>query len=166
MTLTLILTRHAKSDWDDPTLSDHDRVLNARGRRDAPRIGGWLQAKGHVPDIALVSSARRTLETWELLSPALNRAVPMTVVPALYHAEAGEILSQLRRATSPSVMVIGHNPGIGEFAHRIVDAPANDPRFIDYPTCATLIARFEGDDWSAIDWWSGQVVDFVVPRDL
>jgi phosphohistidine phosphatase len=166
MTLTLILTRHAKSDWDDPTLSDNDRTLNARGRHDAPRIGAWLQARGYVPDVALVSSARRTQETWELLSPELGRAVPMTVVPGLSHAEAGDILRQLKAATPPTVMVIGHNPGIGEFAHRIVDAPAAHPRFIDYPTCATLVARFGGDDWGAVDWWSGQVVDFVVPRDL
>jgi len=166
MTLTLILTRHAKSDWDDPTLSDHDRVLNPRGKENAPAVGRWLRDRGHLPDVALVSSARRTVETWELLAAELGRGVPMTVAPGLYHAEAGEILAHLREATAPSVMVIGHNPGIGEFAHRIVDAPAPHPRFIDYPTCATLVARFAGDDWSGVDWWGGRVVDFVVPRDL
>ncbi|NKX45376.1 SixA phosphatase family protein [Roseicyclus persicicus] len=166
MTLTLILTRHAKSGWDDPALDDHDRPLNARGQADAPRIGGWLRSKGYLPDRALVSSARRTQETWERLSPELGRPVPMTVVPALYHAEAGEILGQLRRAEGRTVMVIGHNPGIGEFAHRIVEDPAEHPRFLDYPTCATLVAEFPGETWGDVDWWSGRVVDFVVPRDL
>lgn len=166
MTLTLILTRHAKSDWDDPLLADHDRTLNARGAGDAPRIGAWLHAKGYVPDAALVSSARRTQETWARLCPAFGHPVSMTVVPALYHAEAGEILAQLRAASAPCMMVIGHNPGIGGFAHRIVGTPAAHPRFIDYPTCATLVARFGGDDWSTLDWWSGEVLDFVVPRDL
>ena len=166
MTLTLILTRHAKSDWDDPLLSDHDRVLNARGRGDAPKVGAWLRAQGHVPDAALVSSARRTQETWELLSPAFGTAVPMTVVPGLYHAEAEQILEHLRGAEGRTIMVIGHNPGIGGFAHRIVEDPAAHPRFIDYPTCATLVAEFPGEDWSRVDWWSGRVVDFIVPRDL
>jgi phosphohistidine phosphatase len=63
MTLRLILSRHAKSGWDDPDLSDHDRPLNARGRGDAPKVGAWLRAKGYLPDAALVSSARRTQET-------------------------------------------------------------------------------------------------------
>ena len=166
MTLTLILTRHAKSDWDDPTLSDHDRTLNARGRGDAPKVGAWLRARGHVPGQALVSSAVRAQETWAGIAPELGQAVAMTTEPKLYHAEAETILSHLRRATAPVVMIVGHNPGIGEFAHRIVEAPAAHPRFIDYPTCATLVAEFPGEDWAAVDWWSARVVDFIVPRDL
>lgn len=170
MTLTLILTRHAKSDWDDPALSDHDRALNARGQGDAPRIGAWLKDKGHLPGEALVSSARRTQETWERLAQGLGlglgRTVPMTTLPGLYHAEAEDILRHLRGATAPTVLLIGHNPGIGEVAHRIVDEPAPHPRFIDYPTCATLVAEFPATGWGEVDWWSGRAVDFVVPRDL
>lgn len=166
MTLTLILTRHAKSDWDDPDLSDHDRPLNPRGQADAPKIAAWLRGKGHIPGQALVSSAVRAQETWAGIAPELRHPVPMTTEPKLYHAEAETILSHLRKAQEPTVMVIGHNPGIGEFAHRIVDEPADHPRFIDYPTAATLVAAFPGDDWSTVDWWSGRVVDFIVPRDL
>jgi phosphohistidine phosphatase len=165
--LTLILTRHAKSDWDDPALSDHDRPLNPRGRGDAPKIGTWLTRQGHRPEQALVSTARRTQETWERLTPELDGARPeLSALPRLYHAEAADILDQLRGATRPTVILIGHNPGIGEFAHRIVDTPAPHPRFIDYPTCATLVATFDAERWDAVDWWSGQVVDFIVPRDL
>jgi phosphohistidine phosphatase len=166
MTLRLILTRHAKSGWDDPSLSDHERPLNARGRGDAPRVGAWLRHKGYLPDAALVSSARRAQETWERLAPELGRAVPMTTLPALYHAEPGVILASLRSQTMPTIMLIGHNPGIGECAHRLLDEPADHPRFIDYPTCSTLVAEFQADSWAAIDWWSGRAVDFIVPRDL
>lgn len=166
MALTLILTRHAKSDWDDPELRDHDRPLNPRGLSDAPKIGGWLRDNGHVPGQALVSSAIRAQETWAGIAPVLGQAVAMTTEPKLYHAEAETILSHLRRAKAPVVMIVGHNPGIGEFAHRIVDEPAAHPRFIDYPTCATLVAEFPGEDWAAVDWWAGRVVDFIVPRDL
>ena len=166
MPLTLILTRHAKSDWDDPALSDHDRPLNARGRRDAPRVGAWLAGSGYRPGEALVSSARRTQETWERLAAALDRAPAPRTLPGLYHAGAADILQQLRGATVPTVIVIGHNPGIGEFAYRIVDTPAAHPRFIDYPTCATLVADFAADGWDRVDWRSGRCLDFVVPRDL
>lgn len=166
MPLTLILTRHAKSGWDDPTLSDHDRSLDARGRADAPRVGAWLQGKGYVPDQALVSSARRTQETWERLSPEFQRPVPATVVPGLYHAEAEGILTHLRSARSANVMILGHNPGIGDFARRIVNAAPRHREFADYPTCATLVAGFDVDDWSAVDWGAGRVIDFIVPRDL
>ncbi|MEE3099475.1 MAG: histidine phosphatase family protein, partial [Pseudomonadota bacterium] len=60
----LVLMRHAKSDWGDPGLGDHDRPLNDRGRRAAPRMGAWLAAQGAFPDAALLSSARRVQETW------------------------------------------------------------------------------------------------------
>jgi phosphohistidine phosphatase len=166
MTLTLILTRHAKSDWDDPDLSDHDRPLNPRGLEDAPKIGQWLRGKGYLPGQALVSSALRAQETWAGIAPELGETVPMVTEPKLYHAEAETILSHLRKAQAPVVMMVGHNPGIGEFAHRIVDEPAAHPRFIDYPTAATLVAEFPGEDWGKVDWWSARVVDFIVPRDL
>ncbi|WP_439137093.1 SixA phosphatase family protein [Roseicyclus sp.] len=166
MTLTLILTRHAKSGWDDPMLADHDRPLNPRGRGDAPKVGAWLRAKGYVPDAALVSSARRTQETWDWVSAELGRAVPMTVMPSLYHAEAAVILAHLREQSAPRVMVIGHNPGIGDCAQRIVNALPAHPGFADYPTCATLVVDFPCDDWGAIGWGMGHAVDFIVPRDL
>ena len=65
MTLTLILTRHAKSDWDDPTLDDHDRPLNKRGRAASLALGRWMADAGWKPDEALVSTAARTAETYQ-----------------------------------------------------------------------------------------------------
>lgn len=166
MTLRLILTRHAKSGWDDPELSDHDRPLNARGRSDAPKIGAWLAGKGYLPDAAVVSSARRTQETWELVSPELGRAVAVTIRPELYLATAEVILAHLSAQCAASIMVIAHNPGIGEIAERLVATPPAHPRFRDYPTCATLVVEFPGDDWGMVDWEAGRAVDFIVPRDL
>ena len=166
MTLRLILTRHAKSGWDDPTLSDHDRPLDARGRLDAPKIGAWMRGKGYVPDVALVSSARRTQETWERLSREFGQDIAMTTVPGLYHAQAHGILDRLRDAQGACVMIVGHNPGIGEFAERIVNAAPDHREFVDYPTCASLIVGFDATDWKSVDWGNGRVIDFIVPRDL
>lgn len=166
MTLRLILTRHAKSGWDDPDLADHDRPLNARGQRDAPRIGAWLHHKGYLPDVALVSSARRAQETWAGIAPELGCEVPMVPLPALYHAQPDVILAHLRGQTAPMVMVIAHNPGIGDFAARCLQTPVPHPRFGDYPTCSTLVVDFPGDDWAGVTWHTGRTLDFIVPREL
>lgn len=168
MSLQLILTRHAKSDWDDPALSDHDRPLNPRGQRDAPRIGAWLQSHGHRPDLALISSAVRAQETWARLAPAFGDAVAMTTLPELYLAEA-EVMHRLlcrMGGGAQTVMMIGHNPGIGDFAQRIVSQVVAHPRFHDYPTCATLVVGFAAQQWAEVDWGSGRAVDFIVPREL
>ena len=79
MTRTLILMRHAKSDWGHAGLADHDRPLNARGTRDAPRMGAWLRGKGHLPDEVLCSTATRTRQTLE----GLGLSVPARFIPAL-----------------------------------------------------------------------------------
>ena len=166
MTLRLILTRHAKSDWNDPLASDHDRNLNDRGRGAAPLIGPWLAGNGHVPALALVSDARRTRETWQMLSAALPHPVPVQFLSALYAASPQAIVRCLAAAAERSVMVIAHNPGIGALAASLVDRAPTHPGFQRYPTCATLVAEFDADEWAQLRPGSGRVVDFVVPRDL
>jgi phosphohistidine phosphatase len=168
MSLTLILTRHAKSDWGDPGLSDRDRPLNARGRRDAPRMGAWIAAQGGAPQLALVSAARRTRETWAAMAAPLGgEAVRVEWREALYHAEPDGILQALSGVTdATAVMVVGHNPGIGEAAQAILRRAPDHPRFDDYPTCATLIAHLPIDGWSEIDWGIGRPMAFATPHDL
>jgi phosphohistidine phosphatase len=165
MTQTLILTRHAKSDWA-AGLEDFERPLNRRGRMSAPTIAKWLVDAGYLPDVVLVSGARRTVETWERMADAMPETATMESVPALYHASADTILRVLRSQTAPTVMTIGHNPGIGAFARRIVVEPPDHPRFSDYPTAATAVIRFSAASWRDIDWGTGEVLDFAVPRDL
>ena len=166
MPLTLILTRHAKSAWDDPTVDDFDRTLNGRGRSDAPKIGEWLAAQGFLPDTVLVSGARRTVETWERMAPTLPKTCTMESAPARFHASAQTILDVLKTRRSPSIMIICHNPGIAEFARRIVNTPPDHPKFSQYPTCATAVIEFDAPAWSAIDWETGALQDFIVPKDL
>lgn len=166
MTLRLILMRHAKSAWDDPAAADHDRVLNPRGRDAATRIGRWLADEGYLPDGALVSTAARTRETWELLSARLPRAPEPQFLPALYHAAPEVMLTCLQRAQGQSVLMLGHNPGIAAFARWMLDRAPKHPRFADYPTAATLVADFDAAGWADIAPGSGEAVAFVVPRDL
>ena len=90
----------------------------------------------------------------------------MQSAPALYHGGADTILNVLRAQNAATIMIIAHNPGIGEFASRILETPVNHPRFQDYPTGATTIIDFETNSWSEIAWGRGHAEDFVVPREL
>lgn len=162
MTRTLILTRHAKSSWDTPDMSDHDRPLNGRGRRSAQALGAWLRDKGLVPDQVLCSSARRTQETYE----RMKLDAPAEITDSLYLVTANQILRELSGATGETVMILGHSPGIGQFAAEILGEVPDHPKFAAYPTGATLVARFDIDSWDKIAWRGGELVDFVVPREL
>jgi phosphohistidine phosphatase len=166
MTKRLILTRHAKSSWDDPMMSDHDRPLNARGRGAAADLGGWLASRGYLPDEVLSSDAVRTRETWEGIAPAIPAPPQLTLKPTLYHAGPDVMLAVLRHATGETVMMIGHNPGIAEFAARLLARPPVAPDFHRYPTGATLVATFEVDSWADIGFGMGTMRDFIVPREL
>lgn len=166
MSRRLILTRHAKSSWGNPLLSDHDRPLNARGQQAAADLGGWLASRGYLPGEVLVSDARRTRETWEGIAPSLPDAPSASFKPALYHASADVMLAVLRHASAECVMMIGHNPGIATFAERILAQQISHPGFYRYPTGATLVASFEIDDWAEAGFGMGAARDFVVPREL
>jgi len=166
MTLRLILVRHAKSSWDDPSQDDHDRPLNARGQASAPKIGKWLAEKGHFPAEVVSSTALRTVETWQLMAGYLGEATVMRRDPGLYHAPAERMLDALNRCAASPVLMLGHNPGIAEFAARLLRRPPSNPRFESYPTCATLVADFAGDDWSKVDFGTGDAVDFITPKEI
>ncbi|MDO5648099.1 histidine phosphatase family protein [Paracoccus sp. (in: a-proteobacteria)] len=158
----LILTRHAKSAWDDPTLDDHDRPLNDRGRRSARELGDWMASRGYEPEEVLCSSAARTQETWARVAVAPLEVRPiLRIEPGLYHAGPDKMLAILKTATEPTVMMLGHNPGIAEFAAMLPARPPMDPDFRRYPTAATLVVDFQIEDWADIRPGQGSVMDFV-----
>jgi phosphohistidine phosphatase len=165
MTLRLILTRHASSDWDEDCPTDHDRTLNAAGRKDAPLIGRWLSGLGYAPDHVLCSSAQRTRETWACLAPDLEFAGQCDVDHHLYLAKPPYILQSLQQAGQARVvMVIAHNPGIARAAKAFAAAPPADLQFQRYPPAATTVLEFQSDHWSELAWGTGQVIAFTVPR--
>jgi len=166
MTKRLILTRHAKSSWDDPLTPDHDRPLNERGKMAAADLGQWLASRGYVPAQVLCSDAIRTRTTFSGMAPALPGSPALDLKPALYQAGPDVMLAVLRHAAADTVMMIGHNPGIAEFAARLVTrAPAN-PEFQRYPTGATLVVDFTVDDWKDVTFGTGAVLDFIIPREI
>ncbi|NBO21173.1 MAG: histidine phosphatase family protein [Rhodobacteraceae bacterium] len=162
----LILTRHAKSSWDDPGLADHDRPLNERGKLASAQLGDWLSSRGYIPDEVLCSDSLRTRKTWSGIAPALPGTVILHIKPALYHAGPDVMLAVLRHATADCVMMIGHNPGISDFADRLVAHAPKNPEFARYPTGATLVADFTLNAWADLAYGQGTVVDFIVPAEI
>ena len=171
MSLTLILFRHAKSSWEDPDLADFDRPLNERGQETAPRIGEWLKDEKLVPDLVLVSAARRSRETWTLAAPALEGSVPVRVETELYHADPSVILDRIRStgAGVQRLMVIGHNPGLESLARGLVQEGRKKQlrrMYEKFPTGAVAVIDFSADDWATVEPGSGTLRVFMRPKDL
>lgn len=169
----LLLLRHAKSSWDDPSLPDHARPLNARGRRAAQAMAAAMRDLGLSPDVVLVSSSRRTLQTLEAISPFPDSPL-VEPMDDIYLAPWPRLLEILRRSpeTARSVMLLGHNPGLQDLALALVGAsgmaagPAAARRMAEgFPTCAlaefTIAAR-----WPDLAEGGGRLVRFLVPADL
>ena len=113
-----------------------------------------------------VRTPTRTRETWSGLAPALPGTPILHLKPALYHAGPDVMLAVLRHATEDCVMMIGHNPGIAEFAGRLVARAPINPEFSRYPTGATLVCDFMADTWAEVGFGMATTVDFIVPREV
>jgi phosphohistidine phosphatase len=136
----LILLRHGKAEADAPTGQDFDRALTGRGRRDAALVARELAGAGQTPDLALVSPAVRAKETWEQAAPFFpNAQVEWT--PALYHIDPQGILDLAFDQAPSVVMVVGHNPGLGELASFLA-REAGQGGMIGFPTGAAAVVDF------------------------
>ncbi|MGK9166467.1 histidine phosphatase family protein [Inquilinus limosus] len=150
---TLILLRHAKSDWSDPTLADHDRPLAPRGRDAAPRMGAWLKAHGPMPDLILCSTAARARQTLALALEALGATPETRFDRGLYLVGGPGVLARLRQApdTAATVMVVGHNPDLEQLARRLAISGEKKPlaRLEEkYPTAALAVIELPVERWA------------------
>jgi phosphohistidine phosphatase len=167
----LMLLRHAKSDWTRSGTRDHERALAPRGREAAPRIGAYMAHHGLTPDLVLCSTATRARETWDLVAPAFADAPPAIYEGRLYEAGA-DALFDFVKATKPGAHVLlltGHNPGLHDFAQRLIASGDTDARqrlTEKFPTGALAVIDFAIDDWRKLHPRSGRLDRFVVPRAL
>lgn len=169
----LLLMRHAKSSWDDPKMPDHARPLNARGRQAAAAMRRAMQELGLEPDIVLVSSARRTLQTMEALEPWQDTPL-IEPMDGLYLVSAMQMLQVLHRVTETvrSVLMLAHNPGLHDLALLLAGpqamaqgTPAVRALAEGYPTGA--LAEFSvAGPWRTLDEGGAQLLRFLRPRDL
>lgn len=160
---TLLLLRHAKSSWKNPTLEDHDRPLKKRGRRAAPRMGRLAREQGLTPEIILCSTAVRAVETERLFSEEAEFRGELRLEADLYLAEPEAILALLAKAGlrgAEKVMVVGHNPGLEELLARLTGV---EERF---PTGALAEVRLPIESWERIEEAKGELGKLWRPREL
>lgn len=162
----LLLLRHAKSGRDDPDLPDHARPLNPRGQHQAMQVRAAMERLGLLPDVVLVSSARRTLQTLEALEPW--RETPLIEpMDRLYLASAAQLLGVLHGVaeTVRSLLLIGHNPGLHELAQGLAPVSQNRHELADFPP-ASLAEFAVAPAWRDLGEGGGRLIRLLCPRDL
>ena len=164
----LLLARHAKSAWDDPSLADHDRPLAPRGAKAVRRLRAYLSRSEYRPDVVLCSSSRRTVDTLDGIRAVLPKRVRIDVVDELYLANADTLLTMLRGLddTIRCAMLIGHNPGIEDLASCLAgsgDAGLRAQVAEKLPTGALVALSFDGS-WANLGAGSARINALFVPR--
>jgi phosphohistidine phosphatase len=158
----LYLVRHAKSSWKFPELSDHDRPLNKRGKRDAPDMANRLKSKGVLPDTLISSTANRAYTTAQNIAKGIGFSAAEIIPNSdLFHAESSEIIEVIQgiNNTHESAMIFGHNPGFTTTANRLINLGIDN-----IPTCGVLVISFAVDSWSEIDSNKGELVFYDYPK--
>lgn len=168
---SLMLLRHSKAASLDATIRDQERMLDARGRDDAPKMGAYMARHDLVPDEVMVSTATRTRETWALAAPAFP-IPPLAVFDSrLYDAPAGTLLEIIKSAPDKArtLLLVGHNPGLHKLALLLIaagDVEARERLSEELPTTGLVIIDFPVDDWNKLHPHAGRLDRFVTPRSL
>jgi phosphohistidine phosphatase len=143
---TLLLVRHAKSSWDAPGLSDFDRTLNERGKKDAPEMAKRLKGKDISIDLFVSSPAKRARKTAKYFAEEFDvKKDDIQLVDDLYSATQSafqKTVSELNDKNN-AVAIFSHNPGITEFANSL-----SNVRIDDMPTCSIFAVYADTDSWN------------------
>jgi phosphohistidine phosphatase len=164
----LMLLRHAKTERAEPGQRDRDRKLTKRGRDDAAVIGAYMARHGLTPDLALVSPAKRTQETWALAAPAFAKAPRLLVEERIYNATTEALFKIISEARGAHwLVVVGHNPGLHDIAVQLIasgDADTRERVTEKLPTSGLVVIDLAFDDWSHLHLHAGRLERFITPR--
>ena len=158
----LFLVRHAKSSWDYNELTDFERPLNKRGRRDAPFMAKLLSQQGVSPDLIISSPANRAVTTARYFCEPLNYSFPNLVLePKLYEASGDEILDVVCETDNSfkNVMVFSHNPGLTDLADKLSDKPIDN-----IPTCGIVAFSLKIESWDELNSHNSEVIFYEYPK--
>jgi phosphohistidine phosphatase len=162
---TLYIVRHAKSSWEEESLSDFERPLNDRGKRDAPSMAKRLKERDVVPDLMLSSPAKRALSTARRMAKVLEyNKENIKTDRRLYHADAEMIISVLQetRQKHNTVLVFGHNPGLTDFVNAMMSE--NKMLIDNVPTCGIVAFQIPIDDWRELKAKTGKMLLYDYPK--
>lgn len=161
---TLLVLRHAKSSWNDGGLTDHQRPLNERGERDAPRMGNLVRRQRLTPHLIISSDAVRAETTATAVATTSGYAGEIVREHLLYLAAPDDIVVVLRAAPGPEaeiVMVVGHNPGLEALVGQLTRQRH------EFPTAALAHINLPIDRWRDLDVSTrGTLVGFWLPKEL
>ena len=145
MARRLIVMRHAKSSWKDTNLDDHERPLNKRGRGDAPIVADAIFDRSWIPELILVSSSKRTLQTLEGMSHRMGKT-PFEVRPGIYHATVIDLMIELEDMLNVgTTMILGHNPGSELLVNHL------SGEWHTMPTATAVLLLHSAPSWSVED---------------
>ena len=152
MAPTLILLRHAKSDWSGDEIDLH-RPLAKRGRRQAPEAGRWLADHVDRIDLAVVSTATRAQQTWQLAAAELSAPPPTRDEAAAYAASGAELLHLVHGlpAEAGTVVLVGHNPGLEDLASTLTG------QWVPMPTSALAVIALAVEPWASVGPSTGEL---------
>lgn len=159
---TLIIIRHAKSSWDNMALSDFDRPLNGRGKRDAPAMGDFMKKMGVIPELMISSPAKRAKTTaFEIAGKLGIKKDDIVLDENMYHATTSEILHVISGVDDSIgvLVIVGHNPGLTYLANTKTGA------YIDnIPTTGIVGINFDVDSWQDVEDVQGIMAFFEYPK--
>lgn len=159
---TLLLVRHAKSSWDAPGLSDFDRPLNERGKKDAPEMAKRLKDKNINIDLFVSSPAKRAKKTAKYFAEAFEvKKDGIQLVDDLYLASPSAFQKTIIELSDKNnaVAIFSHNPGITEFANALTNV-----RIDDMPTCGVFAIHIDTDSWSDFENAEKKFLFFDYPK--
>lgn len=159
---TLILARHAKSSWANDTLPDHDRPLNERGIRDAPRMARRLRERGIQPQAIVTSSAVRAFATAEAFAAELElEPEALQIEPGIYGAGVLDMISLIHGLDDrlDRLLLVGHNPTFSELAGSLAGGNLGS-----LPTCAVVTLGWDGGSWNGVGRGRLDLVDLDHPK--
>ena len=167
----IYLLRHAKSSWAGAGLSDHERPLAPRGLRAGPAMADHLRKHRVMVSVVLCSTARRTRDTLDLILPGLAGKPGIHYEDGLYQADADDLIARLKTLPDkvPSVMVIGHNPGLPETALALAGdgVPKRLRQLAEkFPTLGLADLSADIAHWKDLKPGAAQLLDLTVPADL
>ncbi len=159
---TLLILRHAKSSWDDESLSDHDRLLNQRGKRAAHRMGRLLEEEALWPDLILSSTAERAATTTLRVTEAGGFGGDILYLRELYGAGPRDYIEAVRElgGEAGSVMVVAHNPGLEDLVHQMTG------EYHRLPTAALVRILVPIDHWRDLEADGGTLAGIWQPKEL
>jgi phosphohistidine phosphatase len=158
---TLYLIRHAKSSWNNASLSDYDRPLNERGKRDVVTMGSVLNQKGVLPDCIIASAAKRTRKTAKKIAKGVGfNESEIKFEKELYHSGIIDLLKFTNNISDEylSAFIIVHNPGVSAFCDYLTHYT------VDFPTCGIAKITFDIDSWAEVSNGLGDLEWFDYPK--